>query len=75
MFTVREFALAACEPKSMTVCLSGTSYELISDYTGKVDNIMLGLFGDYVIADFITNEPHKYNVWIKEVPVKAEVAV
>lgn len=70
--TVKEFALAAIDPKALTVFLSGTSYNLLSDYSGKVDSIILDLLGDYIIADFNTNELGKYNVWIKEVPVKKE---
>lgn len=72
--TVREFALGAHEPKDLTISLAGTSYSLISDYTGTLDKIMLDVFGDYVIDEFICNEPHKYTAWIKEVPVKAVMA-
>lgn len=69
--TVKDFALAAHEPKELTVCISGTSYSLISEYTGKLDDLMIGLLGDYVVDDFHSNEAQKYHIWVKEVPVKA----
>lgn len=69
--TVRDFALCAHEPEELNVCMMGTSYSLISDYTGKLDPMMLDFLGDYVVADFHSNEAQKYHIWVKEVPVKA----
>lgn len=68
--TVRDFALAAHEPKELVICMRGTEYSLISNYTEKLDRIMLEVFGDYVVEDFCANEPQKYCLWIREVPVK-----
>lgn len=68
--TVREFALAAYEPVGMEVSMCGATYDLINDYTGHLDELMVGLLGDYVVNDFIANEPRKYTVFVKEVPVK-----
>lgn len=69
--TVKDFALCAHEPEELEVCMMGTSYSLISDYTGKLDPMMLDFLGDYVVEAFHSNEAHKYVVLVKEVPVKA----
>lgn len=71
--TVKEFALAVCDPKELTICLAGASYSLLNDYNGKVDDILLGVFGDYVVDSIICKDPFKYTGWVKEVPVKKEV--
>ena len=70
--TVKEFALAACDPKELTICLAGASYNLLNNYTGKVDKILLDVFGDYVVDSIICNGAFKYTGWVKEVPVKKE---
>lgn len=70
--TVKEFALAVCSPKELTICLAGASYSLLNDYNGEVDKILLDVFGDYVVDSIICNEAFKYTAWIKEVPVKKE---
>lgn len=70
--TVREFALAACDPKKLEICLGGASYSLLNSYNGKVDAILLSVFGDYVVDSIICNEAFKYVGWVKEVPVKEE---
>lgn len=71
--TVREFAEAAFEPVSMEVSMCGATYNLINDYDGHLDKLMVGLFGDYVVNDFTSNKPMEYTVFVKEVPVKATV--
>lgn len=43
---------------------------MISNYTERLDPIMLEVFGDYAIEDFICSPENSYTVWIKEVPVK-----
>lgn len=69
--TVREFAESAYEPLGMEVSMCGATYDLMNNYEGGLDKLMIGLFGDYVVNDFIANEPRKYTVFVKEVPVKA----
>lgn len=72
--TVEEFCRAAHEPKELQLCIGGSTYDLISDYTERVDENMMGAFGDIVVDSFICNEPGKYVIWIKEVPVRKAVS-
>lgn len=70
MMIVKDFAMCACQAEEITVAIGGNEYNLISENTGEVDNLMLEIFGDYVVEDFKANQPDKYCVWVMERPIK-----
>lgn len=72
--TVKEFALAAYDPKEIEVFVTQEGYNLVGSNTGKIDPVLLDAIGDYIVEDFKANEPDKYVVWVKTVPVKKVVA-
>ena len=71
MLTVRDLAEKMVSPESVTVLLDNSVYELINFNTFKLDERLLDMVGDYVVADFAANAPDKYNIWVMNKPIKA----
>lgn len=70
MLTVKDFARCAHDPVSIVVIVGETRVDLVNEDTGKLDEIIVKAFGDYVVDDFKANKPNEYGVWVAQHPIK-----
>lgn len=68
--TVRDLATRAIAPEGIKVLIGVEEYELISEYSAKINTQMLEMLGDYVVEDYKANEPNHYTIWVLMRPVK-----
>ena len=72
MLTVREACALIHDPKEVDVAVNGSAYALFRAGTSGYDDVMVEVFGDYIVKDIFCGKEGSFELEIKMRPMKKE---